>query len=177
MRGPSVAQGYWGRPEETERVFGASIVGEPGGRRYLRTGDLGSLVDGELVITGRIKDLIIIRGRNLYPQDLESTAEAFLHSGCLSAAFEGLASQPAVGLVAEVDSARIPLDELERLAEQVRRSVIDEYTLPELGIVLIRKGSLPRTTSGKVQRALTRSLLAEDRLATVLSVGFERTAA
>ncbi len=65
--------------------------------RYLRTGDLGALVDGELVITGRLKDLIIIRGRNLYPQDLETTAEALLHSGCLSAAFEGMASQPQVG--------------------------------------------------------------------------------
>ncbi|GAA1962308.1 fatty acyl-AMP ligase [Agromyces allii] len=177
VRGPSVAQGYWNRPDETEQVFGAGIVGEPAGRRYLRTGDLGSLVDGELVITGRIKDLIIIRGRNLYPQDLETTAEGLLHSGCLSAAFEGLGSQPAVGLVAEVDSARVPLDELERLAEAVRKSVVDEYTLPELGVVFIRKGTLPRTTSGKVQRALTRSLLADERLATVLSLGFDRTAA
>ena len=175
VRGPSVAQGYWDRPEETELAFGATLVGEPGGRRYLRTGDLGALVDGELVITGRIKDLIIIRGRNLYPQDLETTAEAFLHSGCLSAAFEGLGSQPAVGLVAEVDAARVPLDELERLAEVVRRRVVDEYTLPELGIAFIRKGTLPRTTSGKVQRALTRALLADERLATVLSVGFDRS--
>ncbi|ANJ26297.1 fatty acyl-AMP ligase [Agromyces aureus] len=177
VRGPSVAQGYWDRPDETERTFGASIVGDPVANRYLRTGDLGSLVDGELVITGRIKDLIIIRGRNLYPQDLETTAEELLQSGCLSAAFEGLSSQPAVGLVAEVDSARVPLEELERLAEAVRRSVVDEYTLPELGVVFIRKGTLPRTTSGKVQRALTRSLLADERLATVLSLGFDRTAA
>jgi acyl-CoA synthetase (AMP-forming)/AMP-acid ligase II len=177
VRGPSVAQGYWERPDETERVFGATVVGEPGDRRYLRTGDLGALVDGELVVTGRIKDLIIIRGRNLYPQDLETTAEGFLHSGCLSAAFEGLASQPAVGLVVEVDAARVPLHELELLAEQVRRTVVDEYTLPELGVVFIRKGALPRTTSGKVQRSLTRSLLADERLATLLSVGFDRSVA
>ncbi|MFF2370997.1 fatty acyl-AMP ligase [Agromyces sp. NPDC058110] len=177
VRGPSVAQGYWRRPDESAQVFDAALVGEPDARRYLRTGDLGALVDGELVITGRIKDLIIIRGRNLYPQDLETTAEGFLPSGCLSAAFEGLGTQPAVGLVAEVDAARVSADELERLAEEVRRRVVDEYTLPELGIAFIRKGTLPRTTSGKVQRALTRSLLADERLATVLRLGFDRTPA
>jgi acyl-CoA synthetase (AMP-forming)/AMP-acid ligase II len=177
VRGPSVAQGYWRRPEETESAFGATIVGDPDGHRYLRTGDLGALVDGELVITGRIKDLIIIRGRNLYPQDLETTAESLLHAGCLSAAFEGAPSQPVVGLVAEVDTARVAMDELGVLAERVRRSVAEEYMIPELGIALIRKGTLPRTTSGKVQRGLTRSLLADERLATVLTLGFERSTA
>lgn len=177
VRGPSVAQGYWKRPDETEQDFRTTLVGESDDRRYLRTGDLGALVDGELVITGRIKDLIIIRGRNLYPQDLETTAEGFLPSGCLSAAFEGLGTQPAVGLVAEVDAARVSADELERLAEEVRKRVVDEYTLPELGVVFIRKGTLPRTTSGKVQRALTRSLLADERLATVVRLGFDRTPA
>ncbi|SFR72389.1 Acyl-CoA synthetase (AMP-forming)/AMP-acid ligase II [Agromyces sp. CF514] len=177
VRGPSVAQGYWRRPDETEQDFRTTLVGGPDDRRYLRTGDLGALIDGELVITGRIKDLIIIRGRNLYPQDLETTAEGFLPSGCLSAAFEGLGTQPAVGLVAEVDAARVSADELERLAEEVRKRVVDEYTLPELGVVFIRKGTLPRTTSGKVQRALTRSLLADERLATVVRLGFDRTPA
>ena len=176
VRGPSVAQGYWNRPRETAEVFGATITGDESGTAHLRTGDLGALVDGELVITGRLKDLIIIRGRNLYPQDLETTAGALLHSGCLSAAFEGTASQPQVGLVAEVDLARVPADELGGFAEQVRRSVADEYMIPELGVALIRKGTLPRTTSGKVQRGLTRSLLADDRLATVLTVGFESRA-
>ena len=175
VRGPS-AQGYWNRPRETAEVFGATITGDESGTAHLRTGDLGALVDGELVITGRLKDLIIIRGRNLYPQDLETTAGALLHSGCLSAAFEGTASQPQVGLVAEVDLARVPAGELGGFAEQVRRSVADEYMIPELGVALIRKGTLPRTTSGKVQRGLTRSLLADDRLATVLTVGFESRA-
>ena len=137
----------------------------------------GVLVDGELVITGRLKDLIIIRGRNLYPQDLEGTAAGLLHSGCLSAAFEGTVSQPLVGLVAEVDTARVSPDDLGDLAERVRRSVAEEFQLPELGVALIRKGTLPRTTSGKVQRSLTRSLLADDRLATVLTLGFERAGA
>ena len=173
VRGPSVAQGYWNRPGETAEVFAATIAGDQTPVAYLRTGDLGARVDGELVITGRLKDLIIIRGRNIYPQDLEMTASTLLHSGCLSAAFEGTRSQPEVGLVAEIDLARIPAEELGGFAEQVRRSVADEFMIPELGIALIRKGTLPRTTSGKVQRGLTRSLLADDQLATVLTLGFE----
>ena len=177
VRGPSVAQGYWKRPDATAETFAATIPGDADGRRYLRTGDLGILVDGELVITGRLKDLIIIRGRNLYPQDLEGTAAGLLPSGCLSAAFEGTISQPLVGLVAEVDTARVAPDDLGDLAERVRRSVAEEFQLPELGVALIRKGTLPRTTSGKVQRSLTRSLLADDRLATVLTLGFERAGA
>jgi acyl-CoA synthetase (AMP-forming)/AMP-acid ligase II len=177
VRGPSVAQGYWHRPDATGETFGAAIPGEPDDRTWLRTGDLGTLVDGELVITGRIKDLIIIRGRNLYPQDLEHTAATALPSGCLSAAFEGTASQPLVGLVAEVDTARAAPGDLVDLAERIRRSVTEEFLLPELGVALIRKGTLPRTTSGKVQRGLARTLLADDRLATVHTLGFERAGA
>ncbi|MBT2498937.1 fatty acyl-AMP ligase [Agromyces sp. ISL-38] len=174
VSGPSITQGYWRRPGETAAVFGVIIPGDD--HRYLRTGDLGTTVDGELLITGRLKDLIIIRGRNIYPQDLEQTAAPLLHAGCLSAAFEGSASHPAVGLVAEVDAARLADGDLEALAERVRRAVSEEYMLPELGVALIRKGSLPRTTSGKVQRGLTRSLLAEERLPTVLTLGFDRGA-
>ena len=153
------------------------IAGETDDRAWLRTGDLGALLDGELVITGRIKDLIIIRGRNLYPQDLEHAAASVLPSGCLSAAFEGTVSQPLVGLVAEVDAARAAPGDLADLAERLRRSVAEEFLLPELGVALIRKGTLPRTTSGKVQRGLARSLLADERLATVHTLGFERAGA
>ncbi|KRE25943.1 fatty acyl-AMP ligase [Agromyces sp. Soil535] len=176
VSGPSVAQGYWRRPDATAAVFGVTIPGDGDDHRYLRTGDLGTSVAGELLITGRLKDLIIIRGRNIYPQDLEQTASTLLHAGCLSAAFEGSASQPAVGLVAEIDAARLAAGEIDALAERVRRAVTEEYLLPELGVALIRKGSLPRTTSGKVQRNLTRSLLAEERLPTLLMLGFDRGA-
>jgi acyl-CoA synthetase (AMP-forming)/AMP-acid ligase II len=177
VRGPSVTQGYWHRPDATDETFGAAIAGETDERAWLRTGDLGALLDGELVITGRIKDLIIIRGRNLYPQDLEHAAASVLPSGCLSAAFEGTVSQPLVGLVAEVDAARAAPGDLADLAERLRRSVGEEFLLPELGVALIRKGTLPRTTSGKVQRGLARSLLADERLATVHTLGFERAGA
>lgn len=171
VRGASVAQGYWRRPEQTRDDFGATLAGattDP----FLRTGDLGVLVDGELVITGRLKDLIIIRGRNIYPQDLELSAAALLSTGCLSAAFERPGATPEVGIVAEVDPT-LADEDLDALASALRRRVSEEFTLPSLGVALIRKGSLPRTTSGKVQRGLTRRLLHEERLAHVRLEGFE----
>ena len=82
-----------------------------------------------------------------------------------------------MGLVAEVDTARAEPADLLDLAERLRRSVAEEFLLPELGVALIRKGTLPRTTSGKVQRGLARSRLADERLATVHTLGFERAGA
>src|SRR4029077_2284192 len=88
ISGPSIAQGYWGQPEATEHVFRARLAGGPaeaGEASFLRTGDLGFLRGGELFVTGRLKDLIIIRGRNLYPQDIELTVERShpaLRPGC-----------------------------------------------------------------------------------------------
>src|SRR6185369_13917361 len=82
VSGPSVARGYWGRPSETEQTFGAHLANGEG--PFLRTGDLGFFHDGQLFVTGRLKDLIVIRGRNLYPQDIELTVEqshADLRSG------------------------------------------------------------------------------------------------
>ena len=94
IQGPSVTQGYWNRPEETEQVFGATVPGREG--KFLRTGDLGFFRDGELFVTGRVKDVIIIRGRNHYPQDIEQSAEeahpAVLPGAAFALADEGRAS-------------------------------------------------------------------------------------
>ncbi|MGX5772062.1 fatty acyl-AMP ligase [Microbacterium trichothecenolyticum] len=171
VRGTSVTQGYWRRPEQTATDFGATLAGVPD-EVYLRTGDLGAMIDGELVITGRLKDLIIVRGRNIYPQDLEHSAAELLGTGCLSAAFERPGSAPEVGIVAEVEPSTTP-EELDALTRALRARVGEEFTLPALGVALIRKGTLPRTTSGKVQRALTRRLLHEQRLQLVHLDGFE----
>ena len=171
VRGTSVTQGYWHRPEQTAEDFGATLAGVPD-EVYLRTGDLGAMIDGELVITGRLKDLIIVRGRNIYPQDLEHSAAALLGTGCLSAAFERPGAAPEVGIVAEVEPATTA-EELDALTAALRARVGGEFTLPALGVALIRKGTLPRTTSGKVQRALTRRLLHEQRLQLVHLDGFE----
>lgn len=171
VRGTSVTQGYWRRPDETAAEFGATLAGVAD-EVYLRTGDLGAMVDGELVITGRLKDLIIVRGRNIYPQDLEHSAAELLGAGCLSAAFERPGAAPEVGIVAEVDPSATAED-LDALATALRARVATEFTLPALGVALIRKGTLPRTTSGKVQRALTRRLLHQQRLQLVHLDGFE----
>lgn len=159
VSGPSVSRGYWGKPEATAEVFGAQLPGEAD--EYLRTGDLGALIDGELVITGRIKDLIIVRGRNIYPQDLEFTASAVNSAGtgsALSAAF-GVDDDQEITLVAEVDPAVQEDEHLRSAAAGIRQAVLAAHDLPAVRVVLIRRGTLPRTTSGKVQRALTRSLL------------------
>ncbi|MGB4778248.1 fatty acyl-AMP ligase [Microbacterium sp.] len=171
VTGTSVAQGYWNRPDETAAVFHATIADEPG-TRWLRTGDLGVLADGELVITGRLKDLIIVRGRNIYPQDLETAAAAFLPPGCLSAAFESESSSTQIGLVAEIDAAKMDPDAVTQLLTAIARQLTDEFTLPGLSVALIRKGSLPRTTSGKVQRALTRRLIDRSELPVISARGF-----
>ncbi|MGC5225265.1 fatty acyl-AMP ligase [Micromonospora sp. DT81.3] len=172
VRGASVTQGYWNRPDETTADFGATIEGNAR-ETYLRTGDLGALVDGELVITGRLKDLIIIRGRNIYPQDLELAADGLLAPGCLCAAFELPGSATEIGMVAEIEGALVASGDFASLGAELRRSISQEFTLANLGVALIRKGLLPRTTSGKVQRALTRKLLLEQQLAVIHTDGFE----
>ncbi len=156
--GPSVAQGYWQRPQLTEEIFQARLAGIPaqGGEQgtFLRTGDLGFLHEGELYFTGRLKDLIIIRGRNHYPQDIEHTAgqcHEALEAG-MSAAFavhEG--GEERLVLVHEV-SRRHRKPDLEAVVTAVRRAVAQEHGLQVQAIVLIRPLSVPRTSSGKIQR-------------------------
>ncbi|MEZ3159168.1 fatty acyl-AMP ligase [Microbacterium sp. BWT-B31] len=170
VSGTSVARGYWNRPEQTREDFGATLPEEPG-RAYLRTGDLGALLDGELVVTGRLKDLIIIRGRNIYPHDLETAAGNLLAPGCLSVAFELPDHDADVGLVAEIDP-KAATDHA-ALSADLRRRVGDEFSLASLGVALIRKGTLPRTTSGKVQRSLTRALVTRQQLPVLYAEGFE----
>jgi amino acid adenylation domain-containing protein/thioester reductase-like protein len=151
--GPSVAQGYWKRPELTEQVFDAHLAGSEKGR-FLRTGDLGFVHEGELYITGRLKDLIIIRGRNHYPQDIEHTAgqcHEALEAG-MSAAFSVMEDgEEKLVLVHEV-TRRHRKPDLESVVTAVRRAVAQEHQLQLHAIVLIRPLSVPRTSSGKIKR-------------------------
>jgi len=160
--GPNVASGYWRAQDATRSVFGAVVAGEPDAR-WLRTGDLGFLdEDGELFVTGRIKDLIIVRGINHYPQDIENTVQGVhpalrKHS---AAAFSvvGDDGQERLVIVQEVERShrhRIDPDEITGL---IREAVVNEHDIFIHEVVLIRVGTLPKTTSGKVQRALTREL-------------------
>jgi len=164
VSGPSVARGYWGRPEETERVFGARIAGEDAA--FLRTGDLGFQVEGRLVVTGRAKDLLIVRGRNHYPHDLELTAEQAhpaLRVGC-SAAFQvpGAGAEDRVVVVMEVRGSPGALD-ADLVAARVREAVALAHGVRVHQVALIPANTIPKTSSGKIQRSMTRArFLADD---------------
>lgn len=160
LRGPGVARGYWDQPELSERVFSARLAGrntEPG---WLRTGDLGALVDGELFITGRIKDVLTVRGRNLYPHDLEEEARAAHESlgGFVGAAFGVAAPDERIVLVHEI-RPKVPVDQLPVIATAVARRLSGAAGVPVRNILLVRRGTVRRTTSGKIQRSATRASL------------------
>ncbi|MET0626409.1 MAG: MupA/Atu3671 family FMN-dependent luciferase-like monooxygenase [Pyrinomonadaceae bacterium] len=167
VSGPSVARGYWNRPDETERTFDARLA-DTGEGPFLRTGDLGFLRDGELFVVGRLKDLIIIRGRNLYPQDIEHTAEeshAALRPGCGAAFSVEEAGEERLVVVQELDRGRRA--DAEEVVEAVRRKVAEEHEVQASAVVLIRHGSILKTTSGKIQRRDCKAAFLEGKLEVV----------
>lgn len=152
VSGPSVGQGYWQRPEETEKIFGAHLA-DTGEGPFLRTGDLGFLRDGELFVTGRVKDLIIIRGRNLYPQDIELTAEhshPSLRLGSGAAFAVEVEGEERLVVVQELEFRAKP--NIEEVTSAIRQAITEEHEVQVYGVVLIKPGSIPKTTSGKIQR-------------------------
>jgi acyl-CoA synthetase (AMP-forming)/AMP-acid ligase II/acyl carrier protein len=158
VRGPSVTRGYWGQPEETARTFGARLSGSGEGP-FLRTGDLGFSSEGELYFAGRLKDLIIIRGRNLHPQDIESTvqqAHEALRRGCGAAFPVDFDGEEALVIVQEVERG-FDRAKLAELLSAVRRAVAAEHDVLPRAIVLVRQASILKTSSGKIQRRSTRS--------------------
>jgi len=160
--GPNIALGYWSKPDATEEIFDGRIAGEEQAR-WLRTGDLGFIdADGELTITGRIKDVIIIRGMNHYPQDIETTVQGSnpaLRPHC-GAAFAVTPEHGAEQLVVvqEVERTHRHRVAIDDLAGDIREAVINEHEVMIDQIVLINPGTIPKTTSGKIQRNLTRQL-------------------
>jgi acyl-CoA synthetase (AMP-forming)/AMP-acid ligase II len=150
---PSVAQGYWQRPEVTETTFRAYIK-NTGEGPFLRTGDLGFIHQGELFITGRIKDLIIIRGTNHYPQDLEWTVQQ-LHPALrpdYGAAFsiEDLGEERLV-IVQEVERGTENLD-TDKLIADIRQEIAEQHEIQVYAVVLGKSGNILKTASGKIQR-------------------------
>ncbi len=153
VSGPSVAQGYWNRPEESREVMSARLNGQSD-RSFLRTGDLGLLRDGELFVTGRIKDMIILRGRNVYPQDIEWAAECChpaLRAGGAAAFSIEAAGEERLAIVLELER-RLQGNAAEEIFAAVRREVALALDLEVYAIRVIKPTSLPRTSSGKVQR-------------------------
>lgn len=157
VSGPSVAAGYWGRPKETEETFGAHLATGEG--PYLRTGDLGYFHEGQLYITGRIKDLIIIRGQNYYPHDLEFTAQrshpALQPSS--GAAFSVQRDGVEHLILAQEVDGRLEASEIREITSRISTSITETHDLRIDDIVLVKPWTLPRTTSGKMQRYLCRS--------------------
>ncbi len=152
VRGQSIAQGYWNHPEETQNIFQAKLADTEEGP-FLRTGDLGFLADGELFVTGRLKDLIIICGRNLYPQDIESGVERChesLRPGCGAAFSVSVSGEEQLVIVQELEFRQKP--DLTEVTKAVRRAVTEDHGVQPWEIVLIKPGTITKTSSGKIQR-------------------------
>ncbi|MET9700745.1 amino acid adenylation domain-containing protein [Streptomyces sp. NPDC006529] len=195
LSGPSVAQGYWNRPEHSAATFGARIAtdedaeetadadgttGAAGsGPAFLRTGDLGLLHEGELYVTGRLKDLIIVRGRNHYPQDIEQTVSAVhpaLRANCGAAVQVELGGDAELVIVQEVSRDHQDGD-LPALARAVREAVAEAHGIRPAAVVLIRAATLPRTSSGKVQRHVCAASYREGELTALAHSGRPQGAA
>jgi 8-amino-7-oxononanoate synthase len=160
VSGPSVAEGYWRRAEESAHTFRAFLK-DNGRGPYLRTGDLGFLHEGELFVTGRLKDLLIIHGRNHYPQDIEQTVEqshALLRPAACAAFTVEAAGRERLVIVAEIERGRNRGEaEINEVFAAIRKAVSAEHEIPVEAIVLIKAGSIPKTSSGKIQRHVCRS--------------------
>lgn len=152
VSGPSVARGYWNSPAETEAQFGA-YLSDTGAGPFLRTGDLGFIDGGELFVTGRLKDLMIICGRNIYPQDIELSAgrsHDSLRQGHGAAFTVECDGEEQLVVVQELKFRARP--DAAEVSRAVRRAVADEHGLQASAIVLLKPGGLSKTSSGKVQR-------------------------
>lgn len=160
VAGPNVACGYWQNEEATAQVFRARIEGE-GGEFWLRTGDLGFFDEtGELFISGRIKDVIIIHGVNHYPQDIENTVQNShpalrRHSGAAFTVADGNDVERLI-LVQEVERTARNTASIEEITRRIREAVFDEHEIGVHDVVLLQPGSVPKTTSGKIRRSLAR---------------------
>ncbi|MFV2067627.1 MAG: aminotransferase class I/II-fold pyridoxal phosphate-dependent enzyme [Pirellulales bacterium] len=167
VSGPSIAEGYWQRSADTEAIFKARLADSKEGP-FLRTGDLGFLVDGELFITGRLKDLIIIRGVNYYPQDIEFTVES-AHMGLRASAGAAFVVQEEgrERLVIVHEAARRRDLDFKAIFAAIRAKVATEHDLAVDAIVLLRAGRIPKTSSGKIQRHACRDGYQRGTLAAV----------
>jgi acyl-CoA synthetase (AMP-forming)/AMP-acid ligase II len=167
LRGSSVAKGYWNRAQESAELFQAMPTGagpeDAGG--YLRTGDLGFLDGGELFVAGRLKEVLVVAGRNLHPQDIEQQVQRLSVMFGSAAAFAVGADQDEVVVVQEIRTGgRQAEEELPALAGAVQRCVAEEFGLAVEHVLLVRPGTVRRTTSGKLRRTAMRQLFLAGRI-------------
>jgi acyl-CoA synthetase (AMP-forming)/AMP-acid ligase II/thioesterase domain-containing protein/acyl carrier protein len=169
VSGDSVAQGYWKKTQLSCDTFQACLA-NTGEGPFLRTGDLGFMKDGELFITGRLKDLLVIRGRNYYPQDIELTVEKShpdLRPGCTAAFSVEIENEEKLTVVQEIRRDRAEDADVNDPLKSIRTAVAYRHDLQVYAAVLIEAGSIPKTSSGKIQRQRCKELFLEDGLKTV----------
>ncbi|ODN72179.1 putative fatty-acid--CoA ligase fadD21 [Methylobrevis pamukkalensis] len=167
ISGPNVSPGYWQRPEQNAATFGRSL-GD--GRAWFRSGDLGFVLGGQLYVTGRLKDVIVVRGENYSPQDIEATASAAhpaLTEGQAGAFAVEIDGEERLGLVVEVQREAMRRLDAPEVFEAIRAAIARTHDLAPAVVALIRPGSLPRTPSGKVRRFACREGLANGTLPAV----------
>ncbi len=169
VNSPSVGRGYWDKPALSQQTFEAKLADSQTGP-YLRTGDLGFVQGDDLFVTGRLKDLIIIRGVNRYPQDIELTVERSsnrLQNGAVGCFAVDIDGRERLIVVAEVERKR--REDWSDVIQAIRHDVTGEHDLPPDGIVLVRFGSIPKTSSGKIQRHACRNSFLDGSLKTIAS--------
>jgi long chain fatty acid CoA FadD26 len=161
VQGPNVGRGYRNRNAESQDVFGGEPADPDAGGRWLRTGDLGTVLDGQLVVTGRLKDLIVVDGRNHYPQDVEATAQeahpAVRRDRLAAFSVPGSGGERVVLVAEHARGERLDAIDVPELVRAVRAAVSSRHGLRPADVVLVAPGTVPRTSSGKVSRALTRA--------------------
>lgn len=158
VSGGSVAQGYWNLIEETQKTFHAYLA-DTGKGPFLRTGDLGFLQDGELYVTGRLKDVIIIRGQNHYPQDIELTVEKShpaLRSSCGAAFAIDFNNSEQLVIVQEVERSYLRKLNTQEVVGNIQQAVVSQHGLQLFSVVLVKTASIPKTSSGKIRRRACR---------------------
>lgn len=168
LHSPSVANGYWQREALSREMFQARPAGDD--RQYLRTGDLGFTHEGQLYVTGRLKDLVIVRGRNIYPQDVESTVQdefPVLRSGCGACFGVEHDGEETLALVQEVERTALNRTDFRALWRDINRLLSERFGFRLHTLVLVRPAQVPKTSSGKVRRSACRDLLQQGQLAVV----------
>jgi acyl carrier protein len=177
VNSPSVTQGYWNKPEETAAACNFRLASGEG--PFLRTGDFGFFYQDQLYVTGRLKDLIIVRGVNRYPQDIEMTVEKAspkIQPSAVGAFAVDLHGRERLIIVAEVERTR--RDDWSDVIASVRQAVTGEHELPPDAVILVRFGSIPKTSSGKIQRHACRDEFLENTLQVIAQWrGWEESAA
>jgi len=158
VAGPHVAQGYWKRPAETRAAFKACLS-DNGAGPFLRTGDLGFLLDGELHVTGRLKELIILHGKNHYPQDIEATvatSHPLLRRDCGAAFSVEVTGREELVVLQEV-KRQTPLEKSFEIKCAIRQALAEDQAIKAYSVVLLKPNTIPKTSSGKIMRSACRA--------------------